>query len=49
MKVLQPMVQITEAIGGEKLVIVSAVRPLLHKLLSLHLIESSSDLALAKL
>ena len=27
MEVLQPMVQITEAIGGEKLVTVSAVKP----------------------
>ena len=48
MEALQPMVQITEAIGGEKLVTASAVRPLLHKLLSLHLIESSSDSPLAK-
>ena len=48
MEVLQPIVQITEAIGGEKLATVSTVRPLLHKLLSLHLIESSSDSPLAK-
>lgn len=48
MKVLQPIVQITEAIGGESLVTISAVRPLLHKLLSLHLPESCSDSPLAK-
>ena len=33
-KVMQPLVQITEAIGAEKWVTISAVRPLLHKLLS---------------
>ena len=48
MEVLQPTVQITEAIGGESLVTISAVRPLLHKLLSLHLTGSSSDSPLAK-
>ena len=40
--------KITEVIGGEKLETVLAVRPLLHKLLSLHLIEGSSDSPLAK-
>ena len=30
---MKPIVEITEAIGGEKWVIISTVRPLLHKLL----------------
>ena len=45
LQVLQPVVEITETLGGEKL---SAVRPLLHKLLSIHLIEKPSDSSLAK-
>ena len=48
MEVLQPIVQITETIGDKKLMTVSAVRPILYKLLSLHLIEHSSDSPLTK-
>jgi len=48
LEVLQPIVQITETLGGEKLVTISAVRPLLYKLLSIHLVEKSSDSSLAK-
>ena len=48
MEVLQPIVQITEAIGGESLVTISAVRPLLHEFLSLQLTDSSSDSPLVK-
>ena len=45
LQVLQPVVEITETLGGEEL---SAIRPLLHKLLSIHLIEKPSDSSLAK-
>ena len=48
LQVLQPIVEITETLSGEKLVTISAVRPLLHKLLSIHLIEKPSDSSLAK-
>jgi len=37
--VLKPIVDITEAIGGEKLVTISMIKPLLHKLFSMHLTE----------
>ena len=46
--VLKPIVEITEAIGGERLVMISTVRPLLHKLISMHLVEKSSDSQLSK-
>ena len=48
LEVLQPIVEITETLGGEKLVTISATRPLLYKLLSIHLVENSSDSLLAK-
>ena len=48
LEVLKPIVEITETLGGEKLVTMSAVKPLLHKLLSIHLIEKSRDTQLAK-
>jgi len=38
LEVLQPIVQITEILGDKKLVTISAVRPLLYKLLSIHLV-----------
>ena len=41
-EVLKPIVEITEAIGGEKLVTISTITPLLHKLMSIHLVEKSS-------
>ena len=40
---MKPMVEITEAIGGEKWVTISAIRPVLHKLLGIHLQPSPSD------
>ena len=40
---MKPMVEITEAIGGEKWVTISAIRPVLHKLLEIHLQPSPSD------
>ena len=43
LEVFKPIVEITEAIGGEKLVIISTIKPLLHKLLSKHLTEKPSD------
>ena len=42
LEVFKPIVEITEAIGGEKLLIISTTKPLLHKLLSKHLIEKPS-------
>ena len=42
LEVFKPIVEITEAIGGEKLLIISTIKPLLHKLLSQHLIEKPS-------
>ena len=48
LEVLKPIVEITEAIGGEKLVTISTIKPLLHKLLSKHLIEKPSDKTLTK-
>ena len=48
LEVLKPIVEITETLGGERVVTISAVRPLLHKLLSIHLVERSSDSPLAK-
>ena len=47
-EVLKPIVEITEAIGDEKLVTISTTRPLLHKLMSIHLVEKSSDGQLPK-
>ena len=43
LEVLKPIVEITEAIGGEKLVTISTIKLLLHKLLSNHLIEKPTD------
>ena len=42
-EVLKPIVEITEAIGGEKLVTISTIKLLPHKLLSKHLIEKPTD------
>jgi len=47
-KVLKPVVEIIEAIGSEKSVTISTIRPLLYKLLSQKLSENSSDKPLAK-
>ena len=47
-EVLKPIVELTEAIGGEKLVTISTIRPLLHKLMSVHLVEKFSDGRLPK-
>ena len=46
-KVMQPLVQIMEAIGAEKWVTISTVRPLLYKLLSV-LFVSGEDTSLEK-
>ena len=48
LEVLKPIVEITEAIGGEKLVTISTIKPLLHKLLSKHLTKKPSDDTLTK-
>ena len=48
LEVLKPVVQITEAIGGENRVTISAVRPLLHMLLCQHLADKPSDTYLTK-
>ena len=47
LEVMKPLVLITEAMGGEKWVSISSVRPLLHKL-SKYLEEVPSDLPLKK-
>ena len=46
-KVMKPLVDITEAIGAEKWVTISTVRPLLYKLLNCYFI-SPDDSALEK-
>ena len=48
MEIMRPIVEITEVIGGEKRVTISAVRPLLHKLMNKHLALKPSDATLAK-
>ena len=45
-KVMQPLVQITEAIGAEKWVTISAVCPLLYKLLSVLFVIGEEDTSL---
>ena len=47
-EVLKPVVEIAEAIGSEKSVIISTIGPLLYKLLSQKLPENPSDKPLAK-
>lgn len=47
-EVMKPLVAITEAIGAQKWVTISTVRPLLHKLLKSHLCANSTDKPLAK-
>ena len=47
-EVLEPFVRITELMGAETWVTISAVRPLLHKLLQKHLPELPSDARLKK-
>ena len=46
LQVLLAIVEITETLGGEKLLTISAVKPLLHKPLSIHLVENFSDSSL---
>ncbi len=47
-QVMKPLVTITEAIGAEKWVTISTVKPVLYKLLQSHLVNKSDDNALAK-
>ena len=42
------VMEITEGLGGEKWVTITMVRPLLHKLLNVHLISSPTDSSLQK-
>ena len=42
-EIMKPLVDITEAIGAEKWVTISTVRPLLHKLLNVHLTSKPTD------
>lgn len=42
-EVMKPLVVITEAIGAEKWVTISTVRPLLHKLLNVHFKAKPTD------
>ena len=46
--VMKPLVDITEAIGGEKWITISTIRPILHKLLQSHLLPSPNDNQLVK-
>ena len=46
--VMKPLVEITEAIGGEQWITISTVRPLLHKLMKSHLVPSASDNSLTR-
>ena len=46
--VMKPIVQITKVIGAEKWLMLSAVRPLLHKLTCKHLVSAPSDSRLKK-
>ena len=47
-KVMKPLVDFTEAIGAEKWVTISSVRPLLHKLLNNYFILQSANSELEK-
>ena len=47
-EILRPFVEVTEVMGGEKTVSISAVRPLLHKLLTKSLLVKPYDAKLAK-
>ena len=40
---MKPLVEITEAIGAEQWVTISTLRPLLHKLLHVHLVGKSTN------
>ena len=42
-EIMKPVAQIAEAVGGEKWVTISTVRPLLHRLLDNHLVCSDQD------
>lgn len=44
LEVMKSLVIITEALGAEKWVTISTVRPLLHKLLQVHLVSTSTDI-----
>ena len=45
---MKPLVEITEALGGEKWITISTVRPLLYKLKNTYLSPTSSDNRMAK-
>ena len=47
-KTMKPLVEITEVMGAEKWITISAVRPLLHKVLNTYLQPSSSDTTVEK-
>ena len=47
-RVIRPIVEITEALGGQWYVTISMVRPLLHKLLNSILKNSDNDCRLIK-
>ena len=49
LSVMEPFVQITEALGGEEWITITMVRPLLHKLLNVHLQISPSESQLQKI
>ena len=47
-EVMKPLVETTEAVGAEKWITISYVRPLLHKLLTTYLIPVESDMHVEK-
>ena len=47
-EVMKPLVVITEALGAEKWVTISMVRPLLYKLLKVHLVSKLTDTSMEK-
>ena len=49
MEVMKPLVEVTEVMGGKNKVTISAVRPLLYKIIDKHLLVLSSDDVLKKL
>ena len=46
--VMKPLVDITEAVGGDKWVTISTLRPILHKLLHTHFVPVANDSQLIK-
>ena len=48
-EIMKPIIEITEALGAQKYITISMIRPLLHKLLNNILKNSDSDCTLTKM